>query len=349
MSEVKKEETVEIEEKPTLQVVSPTLEDLSNEGFGAQELKEAEELGMVSEKKPEEKKTEEKKDPEIKPEEKKAADPEKPTPQQYQEAWQRAQVEDDPEKEKAKTKDFNLNEKQLYKAQKLERSKRQTAEAERDAVAARLKSAEEKAKALEAKIAEVAPELDKDGNPIKKEPAKEVAPTEEEQKAQATIVARRLNEYEEDARGRYQDFDDVMSMTADILKSPETIFKDNPLAFSKARTKYMQFLQLVGQPARQGEFNAADVAYEIGQLHPNYGKAAASTDKNEAKKETLDPKKIEKIKENSTRRSSASLPSGSGAKRVVTYDELTPEDVADWTPERFANLPEHVQERLLRA
>ena len=55
MEPEKKVEGVEIDETPEVAAApAPTLDDLAAEGFGQQELKDAKELGLVTEKTPEE-------------------------------------------------------------------------------------------------------------------------------------------------------------------------------------------------------------------------------------------------------------------------------------------------------
>lgn len=336
--------SVEILDAPeTVEVQTPTLEDLKDEGFGAQEIKDAETLGMVA--KPEaEKPKEQGKAPEAKAEE-----PKKPTKEEHEAAWKRSQIEEDPAKEAEKLKDFSLNEKKLYHAQKLAYHKQKTAEAERDALAAKLKAAEARLEEVEKKVPV---ELDEEGNP-KPRGEKKSEPTDDEKRAQAQIVARREAEQVEDAKQRYEDFDEVMALTTEILKNPQEMFKGDTFAFSKAKRLYEKFMGLYGQPTERGEYSAADAAYELGQLHPNYKKMDATPAKGEKdgagpQAETkLDPTKVDKVKEISKRQASASLPSGGGSKRIVSYDKLTVEDAAKMSPEQFDNLPIEVQERLL--
>lgn len=351
MADEPKIEGVEVDEAPVLKVIEPTtLDDLAAEGFGPQELKDAKELGLAVEKTPEEKKADEDKSKADKAaEEAKAAAPKKLTDEDHKALWDRAQIEQDPVKEEEKLKTFTDAEKKLYKAQKIAWSKAKVAETERNQAREEAKSKDEQIKALEEKIRKMDPDY-VDGETDEAKKSREA----KEQERRAMVAMERSRAAEEAGRAQYDDFDEVVELTKEIFDTKGGVLKDNPKLFRKAELLARQFFALYGADVQPGDLTAADVAYEIGQLHPKYKKADASTAKVEkdgtapkAEAGKLDPKVIDRVRDQ--RRTSASLPNGGSGKRVVSYDELKPEDVADWTQERFSKLPEEVQERLLRA
>lgn len=354
MEESKKVEGVEVEETPEVVAApAPTLDDLAAEGFGQQELKDAKDLGLVAEKAPEEKAKDEEKAKADKAAEDAKAAPKKLTDEEHKALWDRAQIETDPAKEEEKLKTFTDAEKKLYKAQKLAWSKAKVSEAERNQAREEAKAAQERIKALEEKIKKLDPDYvegDKSETPEAK-----AAREAKEQQRRAEIASERSLAQEEAAKAQYEDFDEVMVLATEIFNTKGDVLKDSPKLFRKAELLARQFFTLYGQDVGPNDLSAADVAYEIGLLHPKYKKADASTakvekdgtaPKVEADKK-LDPKVIDRAKDQ--RRTSASIPSGGSGKRVVSYDELTPGDVADWPQEKFAKLPEEVQEKLLRA
>lgn len=352
MEPEKKVEGVEIDEVPEVVAApAPTLDDLAAEGFGQQELKDAKELGLVTEKAPEEKAKEEEKAKADKAAEEAKAAPKKLTDEDHKALWDRAQIETDPAKEEEKLKTFTDAEKKLYKAQKLAWSKVKIAETERNQAREELKAAQERAKALEERLKRFDPDAENDQETPEAKKAKE----DRDRQRAAEVAAERSRAQEEAAKAQYEDFDEVMELATEIFKTQGDVLKDSPKLFRKAELLARQFFSLYGQDVGPNDLSAADVAYEIGLLHPKYKKADASTakvekdgtaPKVEADKK-LDPKVIDRAKDQ--RRTSASIPSGGSGKRVVSYDELKPEDVADWPQEKFAKLPEEVQERLLRA
>lgn len=73
-----------------------------------------------------------------------------------------------------------------------------------------------------------------------------------------------------------------------------------------------------------GEPNAADLAYEIGKLHPDY-KAHPNGDKSGNRDGDTKNSKLQKKLNNAGKRSSAAL--SGGASKAVTVEEMTADDL----------------------
>ena len=349
--------TLEIQEPAAPAKKEPVTEASAKEaGLSSAEIASAKKLGIITEKKeekaPEKKEAEEVKKSEV--EEKapeKKADPELPN---------------DYEK-------FSPNEKALYWERKKERTKRQRAEADRDLHAIKIKALEKEIEGMKskAKVEVEEPgkedEIDIDDILDGKKPKKSVDPKErplteadlerrekekaekEEQKRSETEVQSRqlkarLEEFEIEAREKYQDFDEVARLAHEILQSGETLFKgdDDRLEFAQDRANRALHSMVNALKWEEGQRTPADLVYSLGKLHPKY--------RNGAKKSAdsgMDPEKMERMIENAGKRSSASVGGGGSGRRVVSEDDLTLEEASKLTPAQYARLSPKTRERLL--
>lgn len=339
--------TVEVTETPSVsgEVTSkPTRDEvINNRGWSAEEADKAEKFGMLS--KPEEKKPEpvqEKKVEEVKPEPKKRmADHE---------------FEMSPEQEEAFHKIFPAGTKPsaFFTGMKIEKLKRQ--QAAREAEALRQENAAVKAKleAYEKSQAKVQPLVDENGNqidpdeqPLTMKQIKEMQrQAQEEQKRQeeeirnrSTAAAQAHQEQEEMARQAFPDFDDALKSAGELAQKLDELV-DDPVEQKYVRKLMADFQHAVANADKLGpnDLNAAELAYKLGKLNPNFGKQTANGNKADngispasdpTKKGDggLTPEQLKRLEKTTQRRaSSASIPGGSGKKAVapeeVTVDQL---------------------------
>lgn len=357
MSEASKA-TVEIVE-PAAPVVAEkiTLAEAKDSGLSAKEAEMAQKHGVIEkdEPKPEVKKepAAEKKD-EPKPEEK--AEEKKP-------AADAADVPADYNK-------FSPNEKALYWERKKERTKRQRAEAEKELLQLRVKN-------LEKELAEKKPEPkapakddlnlddlldDKSGKETELDPKdkpltvadlekreKDKAESEKSAEAEKAVKAKelraRLSEFEIEAQEKFGDFDEVADLAKDILEKGVALFDgDEDMAeLAQARAERALHGMVNAMKWEEGQKTPAEMVYDLGRLHPKYRNRAKG-----ASEQPVPAEKLERMIENAGKRSSASLPGGNGSRRVVSVDDLTPEEAAKLTPAQYMKLPKAARERLLR-
>lgn len=360
---------IEIPEEPIIPVApeTPTFEELQEEGgLSKEEIEAAGKHGLAVEKK-EEKKDPDKKEPEQKAEDKKEPNEKKedkpPNPDEkptdVEEAFS------DPEKENNLLKKFNKNEYSLYWKMKKERQKRQTSETEKEHLQVKIKALQDEIdrrdqdkgkKDEDADINEILEdddELKGDKKPPAKKDKKPDPEKEKEEKVKrGEIIRSKLKEHEIDAKTRYEDFDSTVVLTDQLLAAiyEQRLEKvvEAPHERSRIIRKVNQFFEMISNAHEiaDGEFNTADMAYEIGKLHPNY-KPGSGRENPEKKSGDMDPEKVKKIVDNADKRSSAAL-SGGASKRTISVEDITVEQAAKLTTEQFGKLPKHVRQRLLK-
>lgn len=390
MADDKAGATIEIPEDVKDEVVVPEVAELREAGFREEEIKAAKKHGLVKpegDKKNEdetEKAKKEKESAELlkKQEAEKAAKEKEQPPDISALLVQLDKVEDERQVheilnkmgiDKAKDHDFYMEARQ-------NRRKRQTAQAERDRALLELKFQQQKAAELEKRISDlekgdpkkksdeddfVVDELtgEKKEKPLTRSDLEKMASEQEEaakkdyekKSERARVVMTAVNAQENEAKERYQDFDNVIdAFTTDILKNInalDKIFPDDPKTQRKVRTLARQAMMAASNADQipEGELNAADISYEIGTLHPKF-KAGGTPEAGKNGVEA-DPEKVKKALEESNKsRSSAGL-SGGSARRSVSVQDLTVEDVLKLSQSEFARLrKEHpkVVEKLLR-
>lgn len=338
-------------------VEAPSREDLRAKGWSAKELDEAEKRGMV--KKADEKKTEtapEKKEPvktEAKAETKTSANAGRID-------LNAMDKELTPEQEKAFLEMFGPGSKPraFYFRAKSERQLRQKIEADNQRLRQELES---RSPAKEKEVVEDAEDIDK---PLTKKDLIELSQKEreaaEKQQQEMRQNAARLAEahkaHEEYAREIYPDFEETVKLANDLAQRFDELLTD-----PRAQKKAKRLLHDLGATAARAheigldDWTEADIAYELGSLHPDYkrnadGAKAETTDTNSDKANGgLTPEQMKRLETNTQRRaSSASLP-GSGSRRTVTPDEVTVKDFVRWSfdkresfrkshPEQYAKL-----------
>jgi hypothetical protein len=344
MVEVAEEKKVEIME-PVIAPEPPTRDQLKTAGWSSDEMDRAEKRGMV--KKAEEKKEEQKigvvnsSEP-TKTEEQTTDDKKEEKPKNSLPDFSI----DDPVKEKAFLDAFGPGtpHRGLYFRMKNERQARQRAQDEARKEREARVSLEARLSALEGKKESVVDEngnvVDPEDKPLTIKQLREMQKQEldaiekqkQEKNYQAQVVVEAQKTQEEYARSIYPDFDDAMTKAADVMKNVDSIFSGEKWKQAKA-IKLMRDLQVAAANANKldlDEYHGALIAYEIGQLHPQYGKPNGAQPKSEERETLKDPKanggltpeQMKRIEENTQRRaSSASIPGG-GGKRTISADDV---------------------------
>jgi hypothetical protein len=258
---------------------SPSREDLKKQGWSAQELDSAEKRGMITKKKEVEK-------AEVKPDattEQKAEEVQKPEEVKERRGSLPEFTFKTSEQEKAWLEAFGPGTEQraMYFRMKNERQQRQAAENRVREIEARLKE-------VESKTVKAQPEVDENGNEIDPEDkpmtmrewkAFQQQQREEEQRQYEEAQARggaaeeALHVQEEYAKSIYADYDDVVNLAVEIRKNPAIL--DANWKRQQADKLWQQLHELAGQADKVGidDLNAALISYELGKLHPNYGRS----------------------------------------------------------------------------
>jgi hypothetical protein len=353
MNDITEKDTIEkdtiiITDKPAAKPAPPvTAADLEKEGLTKAEIESARKTGMIP-----------KEDP--KPADEKPLKPAKPAVDPTKEGEQSQVAAAKPEGEQKPkaaipARDLSPAEEEvllktfgpgtdvrgLYFRMKNERRQRQAAEERAAQLDARLKALEQARQAPPAESGE-----DEDEKPLTRKALKEMLKAEQEQAktvtdAQAQRQAKLASahqEQEEYARSVLPDFDGTVGLATDLVKNLEALIQE-PHKRSKVVKLYLDLKEATANADRYGldDYNAAMIAYELGTLHPDFGKAPktndSQTDKTGPSKEspkgdgTQDPGKLSRIEKNTQRRaSSASVPSGGGS-RALSPDEVTLEDL----------------------
>jgi hypothetical protein len=365
----KAEEKVEITEPEAApDVVSPTRAELKERGWGAVEIDLAEKRGMV--KKEEEKKPETKKEdiPVEKVEEKK----EEPKVEEKPKSSLPDFEITDPAKEKAFLEAFGAGTPQraMYFRMKNERQSRQRAQADLQAEKVKAAALEARLAALEGKkspvVDENGNEIDPDDRPLTLKQLKEMQKAEQEafekqqqeNHARAQSVTEAQKVQEDYTREIYPDFDDTLKKAAEVMQNLDTMI---PEKWKQAKAvKLIRELQVAAANADKmdlDEYHGPMIAYEIGQLHPSYGKTNGKEPKKEEREVLKDPKangsltpeQMKRIEENNSRRVSSASITGGGGKRTIDAEDvglaelnamnyLERQNFRDKHPNRYAKL-----------
>lgn len=349
----------------------PTRDEVINErGWTAEEADKAEKRGML-------------KEPEQKKEEATVEKKEEPKTEAKQPVVERRRLADhefemSPEQEAKFHEIFPPGTKPsaFFTGQKIERLKRQQAVREVEELRKQLAERDAKLSVFQngtkpkTEVDEHGNEVDPADKPMTRRSLEEFArekeearrQVEQEANAKAERSAEAHRQHEELARATYPDFDDALKLAGDLAQNIQDLIPDARL--QKRVYKLMtEFKEAVGRADEIGldEFNAADIAYELARLHPNYGKKAEDT--NNGTLEVSDPKtkgnggqkfspeQLKRLADNTQRRaSSASIPGGNG-KTSVAPDEVTVEQLNRMKPdqrERYREkYPDHYS-KLLR-
>ena len=363
MSDEIKTVEVPVAAEPQKKADLPTRDQLKEKGWSSSELENAEKRGMIAKPEGEKKEPEkvEQKEP-VKGEEKK--DP------NFLDAMDKELT---PEQEKMFLELFppGTKPRAFYFRAKNERHARQRAEGERDKLALELQIRRDSE--TRATKGEPEQEFDTEGNPIdpedkpltmkqlralQKAEMDALNKQKDELETRSGKVAKAMEEQEEFAKSTIPDFEDTVKLAKDVVENIATIA--DPIKRSKV-LKLVRDLQITAAQADKygvDDYTASMIAYELGQMHPEYGK---KTEKNGDEKKAdpkvngepkLTPDQMKRIEENTQRRApSAALPGMSNGKKTVAVDDLNIKDVLSMSPEeRYKLKKEHpeVMAKLMR-
>jgi len=272
------------------------------------------------------------------------------------------------------------NGKTLYWAQKKERQKRQKVEQDateklkaKDIEIAELRAKVEADQKIRSKRKEVDPlglhddeeteesekpkvDIPEDEKPLNRkdleeieaEKKKKLEEAQEARYARASEIKEALEFQQLEAKERYEDFDASLDSAREILKAVNEGSLDKMFADPKQRSRIIRKVQEIhsayanADTFGEGDFNAADMTYELGKEHPEFGKPSF-TDEND---EGVHPEKSERVLKNASRRGSSAALNGGGSRRVA-LDDLTMEQASRLSIEEFSKLPKHIREKLL--
>ncbi len=239
-----------------------------------------------------------------------------------------------PEKEEALVKDFNANEKKLYWERKKERLKRQEAQREKELTAIQLTAAKREIELLKTSqpksVEESSTEeqVDEDDERIMtvgefKRMQKAKAEEAEKTTVQAQSIIKRVEVQEVEAKAKYEDYEAVTLLAAEMIKT------------NKA------YARVLAEAASDPNENVAEVAYNIGRLHPKYGKTVEPVKKTENNQ-------INRAIKNSEKRVTSAAVSGGGGKSAISEADLSVEDVAKMSNVEYGKLSKETRDRILR-
>jgi hypothetical protein len=330
--------TVEVPEPEVKEEVQrPSVEEAMKAGWSEKEIESAKKRKMLVE--PEEKTPETVKET-AKVEEK--AEEKKPEEKPKVNFLDEMDRELTPEQEKAFLELFppGTKPRAFYFRAKNERSARQAVEAKNRELADKIKALESRPVEKKPILDENGDEIDPDDKPMTLRQLRELREKEQaeydEQLAKQRERADRVTEaqlfQEEYAGSVLPDFKETLDKAKEVLLNYKTMF---PEKWKQKRVETL-LTELREKAARADELEVdgdtgAFVSYEIGRLHPDYGKTAEK--KPDGKQESpkasggLTPEQLKRAEINTQRRgSSAGIPSGSG-RRTVTAEEVTRDDL----------------------
>lgn len=347
MSEPSKTDVIEIEEPtPTAPVaaVVPTRDELKKSGWSKDEMDRAEKRGMIP--KPEDKK------PVVPPAAAAPKADEKPpvaAPKAEEKPPEPAATKGSlpeytftPEEEEWIKGRFGPGHsvRAFYFRAKNERRARQ----EKDGELQRLRAELDGLKAALKTPAEIEVDpntgkvVDPDEKPLTLKALKELQKAEAEalskQTEEETVRSTRLrdshHEQEEYARAVYPDFDPTMALAKDLAQNLDSLV---PEKWKQAKVvQKLRELQVAAARADQyglEDYHAAHIAYELGQLHPKYGKSDPAPEEGEETGISKDPKlsgakpeTVKRIENNTQRRTSSAAIGEGGGKRTVSAQDM---------------------------
>lgn len=343
------------EEKQTIEIVEPvknqekevaTIEHAEQNNWSEKEIKKAEELGLIK-KEETKKKAVDNKVAEVKEEAKPEAKPE----EKKEDKFKRVPSYDlTPEQEREFVRVFptgsNVN--GLYFGMKSQRARAQAAEMEKEKALLEMKYRDQQINDLKERLSKVEkPVVDENGESVDPEDkpltarqlrelqakeAEERTKTQNAREEKAQKIHEAIKIQEDYTKSVYQDFDDVVSLGADLIKNIDQL--EGPIR--KKVFDLKKRIILAAQNAdslTDDDLTAAELGYELGMLHPDYKSGngqKADTNQNgspaERKNGSLTPEQVKRIEANTSRRGSSASVSGGGGRRVVSVEDITVED-----------------------
>jgi hypothetical protein len=157
---------------------------------------------------------------------------------------------------------------------------------------------------------------------------------EHEKRVRANAVISAQKDQEEYARASFEDFDGTAKKAAEVMQNIDTMFSEKWKQDKVVRlVRELQIAAANADKLGVDDYNAAVIAYEIGQMHPDFAKSTGDVPIRETLK---DPKvnggltpdnTMKRIEENTQRRASSASISGGGGRRTISSDDVSIEDL----------------------
>jgi hypothetical protein len=263
-----------------------------------------------------------------------------------------------PEQEKAFLEAFGAGTPQraMYFRMKNERAARQASDKRATDAEAKAKSYEERIAKLEAGGGKAEPEVDpetgevidpenkpltlKQLKALQQQEADENKKKEAELQERHKVVSEAQTTQEEYARSQYKDFDSTVELAKDLIQNLDALV---PEKWKQTKILHLvRNLQVAAVNADKidlDEYHAAQISYELGQLHPKYGE---KPDGDEGSDDGIDPDKdgkdddpskanggrkltpeeMKRLETNTQRRTSSAAVKGGNGKKTVTAAEV---------------------------
>ncbi|RLC88237.1 MAG: hypothetical protein DRJ03_03570 [Chloroflexi bacterium] len=159
---------------------------------------------------------------------------------------------------------------------------------------------------------------------------KEAKATEE---ANQKALTNRLEEANKWGEANVENFETIIDQAQEVVNEDKT---------------YLELIQSVLLAKEFDEQKFVNTVIKIAKLNPNYGKKKSDdeeeSDKDKSGKESKD--NINRMLKNAKKKTSSAAVGGGKGRRVVSYDDLTPEDVVNMSQKEWNALPNHVRTRL---
>ena len=203
------------------------------------------------------------------------------------------------------------------------------------AEAAEIAAAEEAEKAAQEEAERAAAEAAAEAEQEKAEQEKAVREKAEQEKAEANQkqekIAHKVTAAEAFAKenikdlsaGKYSNIDDVIALAQELTATKPRYAKQINDAFADDSMT---------------EAEVVEVIFDIARLNPKWGTTAKAENNGD----------VEKMVKNANKQQTSAALSGGKGSRVVTMDDLTPEDAAKLTQNQWNKLPREVKDRILR-
>lgn len=286
------------------------------------------------------------------------------------------------EQEQALMANLSQNGQAMYWAQKKERQKRQKTEGEfnefkastqkqiddlkAELAATKTKKAEDDPLDLDG--VDAAEEVDPENKPLTKADLDKIeadkkAKADEEKKnldGRITEVRDALNYQQEEAKERYgsEEFESALGFTNEMLTKAnagqlEELYPE-PRQRSRIIRKVVDLLKAFASADQfeAGDFNAADMTYELAKEHPKYKPVVKKTNANGNKNGETgadgNPEDVDRALKNANRRGSSATLNG-GSSRRVALEELTADQAVKVPLKNWNKLPKEHRDRLLQS
>lgn len=326
---VKEPETITLMEPVAAPVVpaKPTKEELVKQGWGPEEIERAEKQGLVG--KVEEPKPKEEPQKEVIPEAKEKPKPEEKPKGPVSQSLPEFNLTEEQEQKFGEFFGTGSAPRGLYFRLKNERRQRQALEVKAHELEVQLKTIQEANPPEENAEDDDKPLTLRQLKELQQKEADRIEEQRQSQQGRSVAVKQAHLEQEEFVRNMHADFDIAVAQAKDLLQNLETLL---PEKWKQAKAiKLVRELQVAAANADKlgvDEYNAAHIAYELGQLHPKYGEEPKDG-KTKEENPPKDPKanggltadQMKRIEKNTQRRApSAAIPAGGGSRTVSVED-----------------------------